>query len=236
MTTYLPSTNLLASLSARDRDDLFSIGSLVKFEKNALIFQEGTPSTYVYVMLDGRAKIYELSPQGKEVIMWFCFAGELFGLAEVWRETQRDVYAQACSPVELIRFDRRRFRRHMLGHPAMAMQVIDILAGRLRILSDMLLSLTATSAKVRLVKLLARLFQHYGRYRNGRIYIDIPLTHQEMADMIGCCRQTVTSTLGILRRTHGLGFERRMLYVQGRSPRQAAQDLVKLGVDLARTQ
>ena len=235
MTTYPPSTNLLASLSPRDRADLFTIGSLVKFEKNALIFREGAPSTYVYVILEGRAKIYELSPQGKEVIMWFCFSGELFGLAEMWRETQRDVYAQACSPVELIRFDRRRFRQYIKGHPVIAMQVIDILAGRLRILSDMLLGLTATNVKVRLIKLLARLFQHYGRHRGGRIYIDIPLTHQEMADMIGCCRQTVTSTLGVLRRTHGLGSEQRMLYVRGKSPRQAAESLAKLGMDLART-
>lgn len=230
--SQFPSTNLLESLPSVERDALLGIGTPRKVEKNAMIFRAGTPSEYVYVILQGRAKIYELSPQGKEVIMWFCFSGELFGLAEVWRGTHRDVYAQACSGVELVRFDRLRFRQHLLDHPVMAMQVIDILSGRLRVLGDMLLNLTSTDVTVRLVKLLARLFQRYGRNRHGRVYIDIPLTHQEMADMIGCCRQTVTSTLSVLKRTHGLHSEKRMLFMEATSSDDAARELVRLGVEL----
>ncbi|MDE0714123.1 MAG: Crp/Fnr family transcriptional regulator [Gammaproteobacteria bacterium] len=229
----LPSTNLLQTLSAGERERLFRIGTVARVEKNALIFQAGAPSEYVYIILSGRAKIYELSPQGKEVIMWFCFTGELFGLAEVWRGTHRDVFAQACTPVELVRFDHKQFRRYLMDNPSMAMQVIDILSGRLRVLGDMLLNLTSTDVTARLVKLLARFFQRYGRSRNGRIYIDIPLTHQEMADMIGCCRQTVTSTLGVLKRTHGLRTDRRMLYMEAASSQAAAETLVKLEMDLA---
>lgn len=231
----LPSTNLLQTLSADDREQLFGIGTVAWVEKNSLIFQAGAPSEYVYIILSGRAKIYELSPQGKEVIMWFCFSGELFGLAEVWRGTHRDVYAQACSTVELVRIDHKRFRQYLMDNPSMAMQVIDILSGRLRVLGDMLLNLTSTDVTARLVKLLARLFQRYGQRRDGGIYIDIPLTHQEMADMIGCCRQTVTSTLGTLKRTHGLRSDRRMLYLEAASPQAAAEALAKLGMDLADT-
>ncbi len=229
----LPSTNLLQNLSPTDREQLLSIGTVARVEKNSLIFHAGEPSEYVYIILNGQAKIYELSPQGKEVIMWFCFSGELFGLAEVWRGTHRDVYAQACSTVNLIKLNRKRFRQYLIDDPAMAMRVIDILSERLRILGDMLLNLTSNDVTARLVKLLARLFQRYGRSRDGRIYIDIPLTHQEMADMIGCCRQTVTSTLGVLKRTHGLRSERRMLYMEAESSQIAAQTLAKLSIDLA---
>ncbi len=206
---------------------------MIRLEKNALIFRAGTPSDYVYVILNGRAKIYELSPQGKEVIMWFCFSGELFGLAEVWRGTHRDVYAQACSPVELVRFERAQFQQHLVNHPVLAMQVIDILSERLRILGEMLLNLTSSDVTLRLVKLLVRLFQRYGRCRDGRIYIDIPLTHQEMADMIGCCRQTVTSTLGALKRTQGLNSDRRMLYLNAPSPEAAAKRLIQFAKALS---
>ena len=51
--------------------------------------------------------------------------------------------------------------------------------------------------------------------------------------MIGCCRQTVTSTLGVLKRTHGLRSERRMLYMEAESSQIAAQTLAKLSIDLA---
>jgi CRP/FNR family transcriptional regulator len=222
-----PSTNLLHSLADSERDALFRIGKSLRVDKDELIFRAGTPSDYVYVIINGRAKIYELSPQGKEVIMWFCFPGELFGLAEVWTGAPRNVYAQACSTVELVRFDRWRFRQFLVQHPDLAMHVIDILAGRLRALGDMLLAFTSTDVTARLVKLLARLFQHYGRNRDGSICIDIPLSHQEMADMIGCCRQTVTSTLGELKRRHGLTTGRRLLCIQARTPLEAAEKLIE---------
>lgn len=228
-----PSTNLLESLSNRDREALLSIGKVSKVAKNELIFQAGAPSDYVYIIISGRAKIYELSPQGKEVIMWFCFSGELFGLAEVSTGADRNVYAQACSPVELVKFDRVRFRQFLADNSSMALQVIDILSGRLRVLGDTLLNLTCTDVSARLTKLLARLFQRYGRERDGHIYIDIPITHQEMADMIGCCRQTVTTTLSELRDRHGLQSGRRMLYLQADSPLDAAERLARDLVDLS---
>ncbi len=233
-----PSTNLLESLCIRDRKALLDIGKVSHVAKNELIFQAGTPSDYVYIIISGRAKIYELSPQGKEVIMWFCFSGELFGLAEVGTGVDRNVYAQACSAVELVKLDRIRFRQFLAGNSAMALQVIDILSGRLRVLGDTLLNLTCTDVSVRLTKLLVRLFQRYGRELDGYIYIDIPITHQEMADMIGCCRQTVTSTLAVLRERHGLRSGRRTLYLQADSPVDAAErlarDLVHLSADSPR--
>ena len=64
-----PSTNLLQRLSDDDKSALEEIGHIKKIAQDSLIFQAGDPCRNVYLLIKGRAKIYELSPQGKEVIM-----------------------------------------------------------------------------------------------------------------------------------------------------------------------
>ena len=225
-----PSTNLLQRLSEADKSALQEIGHIKKLVQDSLIFQAGDPCRNVYLLIKGRAKIYELSPQGKEVIMWFCFSGEMFGLSEVWTGSKRDISAQACSEIEMIVIERARFREFLHSHPNVALDVIDILSGRMRVLGDMMLDLISTDVNARLIKLLARLFQRYGRERDGRIYIDIPITHQEIGDMIGCCRQTVTTALGQLRTKCGLQTKIRTLSMEVASADEAAERLITNGL------
>ena len=154
----------------------------------------------------------------------------MFGLSEVWTGSKRDISAQACSEVEMIVIERARFREFLHLHPKVALDVIDILAGRMRVLGDMMLDLTSTDVNARLIKLLARLFQRYGREREGRIYIDIPITHQEIGDMIGCCRQTVTTELGQLRIRCGLQTGIRTLFMEVASADDEAERLITSGL------
>ena len=216
---------LFHGLSEAQRQSLLGIGKRYLVPKAGFIFHAGAPCDYVYMIVSGRAKIYEMSPQGKEVIMWFCFAGELFGLTDVWAGGGRRVYARACCEVDLLRVERASFLRYLTAHPELSLQVIEILSQRMRLLGDMLLNLTTTDAPSRLAKLLSRLFQVYGQSRAGAVYIDMPLTHQEMADMIGCCRQTVTTTLGNLKRGCGLQSQHKILSLAAESAEQAAQIL-----------
>lgn len=213
---------LLRGLSQSQRADLIGIGRRYHARKADFIFHAGEPTSHVYMVLTGRAKIYELSPQGKEVIMWFCRAGELFGLSGVCAGDGRHVFARACGDIDLVRIERARFLDYITAHPELSLRVIEILSQRMRLLGDMLLNMAYADAPSRLASLLSRLFDEYGTSRDGRVYIDIPLTHQEMADMIGCCRQTVTTTLGRLRRRHGLQSERKILFMRAETARQAA--------------
>ncbi len=226
-----PSTSLLQRLSDTDESALREMGRFKKLARDSFIFRAGDLCRNVYILIKGRAKIYEQSLHGKEVIMWFCFSGELFGLSEVWTGSKRNISAQACSDIEMIVIERARFREFLHLHPKVALDVIDILAGRMRVLGDMMLDLTSTDVNARLTKLLARLFQRYGRERDGRICIDIPITHQEIGDMIGCCRQTVTTALGQLRTTCGLQTGVRMLFMEVASADEAVERLIGSSMD-----
>lgn len=211
---YAHPTDFLARLNLQDRQALYRLGSKRLFDKDAMVFHAGGSSDEVYVLLDGRVKVYELSKDGKEVILWFCFPGEVFGLAELYGGREREVNAQACSNVEVLAIKTIDLKRYIVQHPQMAMHVIELLGRRLRDLSGMLLNFASDDVTSRLVKLLTRLCSRYGKPLANGILLDIALTHQEMADMIGTSRQTVTSVLSVLRKNGVLKMEQRSIFLQ----------------------
>lgn len=206
--------NFFSNLSSRDKTDLRRLGSRRIFEKDEMVFQVGTSSEDVYILLSGRVKVFELSCEGREVILWFCFPGELFGLSEVMKGGSREVNAYACGTVEVMSIRYADFEKFISTRPAAAMSVIDVLGSRLRELGDVLLNLASDDVTSRVIKLITRLSARYGKRMNNGVYLDIPLTHQEMADMIGTSRQTVTTVLGNLKRKGILRIEQRTIYIQ----------------------
>jgi len=199
-TLSLQSSNFLNKLSFSERNDLLKIAEEHYFSKSELIFRAGVDSDYVYIHKTGQVKIYELSSQGKEVILWFCFPGEVFGLTEITRGAKRSVYAQACTRSRVYLIQRVAFNDFLTRHPNAAMAIIDLLSTRLRGLSDMLSNLTSDDVTSRIIKLLIRLSLLYGEQKSDMFCLNMNLTHQEIADMVSASRQTVTSIIGQLKR------------------------------------
>ena len=87
--TFPPTMEFFQRLSEAERAELLSCASRLELNKGQLIFKVGDPTTHVYVLESGRAKVYHPSPGGKEVLLWFCFPWELFGLAEAGHGERR---------------------------------------------------------------------------------------------------------------------------------------------------
>lgn len=211
---YLTPSDFLGNLEEPHRTDFARLGECRAYAKHDFVFRSGDPGHHVYVLKEGRAKIFKVSESGKEVILWFCFPGEMFGLAEASRGGSRDVYAQGCTDLRIQRIARRQFVQFVEARPRVALQVIDLLSCRLRVLGDILTNLATDDAGSRVIKLLLRLCSRYGRLDGaGGICLDIPLTHQEMADMLGASRQTVSTVISELKKSGALQVRQRQLYL-----------------------
>jgi CRP/FNR family cyclic AMP-dependent transcriptional regulator len=211
---FIPPSDFLARMEPQERERLLEAANRQTFARNDFVFQAGSPGANIYLLLEGRIKIFQLSALGKEIIQWFCFPGEVFGLAEAPRGGRRGVYAQACADTVVCTVSKNDFNAFLNASPSTAMLVIDLLSCRLRVLGDMLLNLTADDVTSRVIKLLTRLCARYGRRVDNDIRLDIHLTHQEMADMIGTSRQTVTTVLSQLRRKGVVRVEDHCIHIQ----------------------
>lgn len=209
-----PLSDFLGSLEKTDRDTLFALGARRAYAKGEAIFRVGDPGAHVYFLEAGRVKIIQPADSGREVILWFCLAGEIFGLAEVARGGGRVVSALACEKSAVLAVSQEAFKGFVASRPKAALLSMQVLSSRLRGLSDVMVNLVADDVDTRVAKLILRLGARYGRREGRVIHLDIPLTHQEIADMVGTTRQTVTSALSRLKRQGVLSIDTHRIQIE----------------------
>jgi CRP-like cAMP-binding protein len=207
-------SDFIGNLSVADRDALFDLGHERTYPKAAHIFRANDPDAHVYFLRSGRIKIYQPADRGREVILWFCLTGEIFGLAEVARGGKRAVSAVACEKSAVAGVSRDAFRAFLRARPDAALLCLQVLSSRLRGLSNVIVNLVADEVDTRIAKLILRLGARYGRRQGGVIHLDIPLTHQEIADMVGTTRQTVSSVLSRLKREGVLRIDTHRIQIE----------------------
>ncbi|MBI3525739.1 MAG: Crp/Fnr family transcriptional regulator [Betaproteobacteria bacterium] len=210
----LAPSDVLARMGKLDLDEMLHLGNTRRYARGAYIFHAGEADSHVYFLSQGRIKIHQLSPLGREIILWFCFSGEIFGLAEMTHGGGRVVSAQACEHSEVLCIPQDQFHAFLESHPKTALLVMQVLSCRLRVLGDMLVNLASDDVNTRLAKLILRLGARYGTRAGKEIHLNVHLTHQEMADMLGTTRQTITSVLGQLKRQGILSMDNRRILIE----------------------
>ncbi len=205
--------NFLSDLQLSERDALQKIADTHLVLRKRYIFRAGDLSDTIYILQEGRVKITRLSKQGRELIQWFCLPGEIFGFAESYNTHRREMYAQALTDAKLLRINKANFEQYLLQNPCAALLIVRQLAIRLHTLGDMLLNATNEDAHSRFIGLLQRLSEFHGEYNESGVRVDFYLTHQEMADMIGVCRQTVSSMISKLKQHGHLKTDRRGIHI-----------------------
>lgn len=195
--------NFLEGLSPSEYSALLSRAKTLRRDKRAHVFEAGDEATAVFVVVSGLIKLYQPTASGKQVTLSICLQGEIFGVAEFMQGELREISAEAVIPSELLAIPRIEFLNFLKKHPEAAMRTIGILSARLRTLGSALTDLATVSAETRLLRLLLR----YRSYRApspgelpGNTPIHLPLTHQDIASLIGVARQTVTSMLTEFRK------------------------------------
>lgn len=203
----------LDQLSSADRGALLALGATRRFHKGAFVFKAGRVGDTVYIVESGRVKVAQHSESGREIILWFCLSGEAFGLAASPRIGRRLVEAQACTDSSIRCIPAAAFHAYLRVHPQAAVELVNLLLCRVYVLCDAMLNLTTESVEARLSRLLLQLRHRYGRQVGGEVLLDIAITQQEIADLIGASRQTVSGLLHRMKMKEELRYERRRLYL-----------------------
>lgn len=205
--------DFVGRLDARAQADLAGVSRELVLRRGDTVFRAGDPGRGVFVLRRGRVKISQRSGAGREVILWFCGEGEIFGMAEATRGGSRVVNADVSEEAVVWSVTASAFRKFVAQHPSAALLALESFAVRLRDLSDALVNIVSDDVRLRVVKVILRLGARYGTRRNDRVLVAIPLTHQEIADMIGTTRQSVTSVLNELKGAGVLAFDRHRIQI-----------------------
>ena len=180
--------------------DLRSIAQLLierRFPKNKTIVEEGLPGDYMYVIREGRVKVTKLSGDGREKILELLGAGDFFGEMSLLDNAERSASVKTLGETRILALSRADFLNELRRSPDLAMAVIQELTRRVRQMDEQASSLSFQRVRERTQGLLQRLARE-GSSSDGR-RITPSLTHQQIADMIGTSRETVTRVLKVLK-------------------------------------
>jgi CRP-like cAMP-binding protein len=177
-------------------EDLARVADLLierRFPKHKTIVEEGLSGDYMYVIREGRVQVSKLSDDGREKILEFLDAGDFFGEMSLLDDAPRSATVRALSDTRVLALSRTDFLNVMRRSPDVAMAVVQELTRRLRDTDEQASSLSFQRVKQRTQGLLQRLAKDDVE-RDGRRITPV-LTHQQIADMIGTSRETVTRAL-----------------------------------------
>ncbi len=189
-----------------DDESLESMGELLierGIPKHQTIVEEGLPGDYMYVIREGRVKVTKSSEDGREKILDFFDAGNFFGDMSLFDQAPRSASVKTLEPCRLLALSRRDVLDVLRRSPDLALAVIQVLIHRLRETDEQASSMSFQRVKARTQGLLERIAQQQDDGRR----LTPALTHQQIADMIGTSRETVTRVVKQLKQDSWLGQE-----------------------------
>jgi CRP-like cAMP-binding protein len=208
---YLKQCKLFEDLTPSQAARLERCALMRTFKRRALVYAPTEPGQSVLVLARGRIKIKDVTPDGKETILAFIEEGEVFGELALLDGQPRSEYAEAVEESRVLMVPCEDVLWLMEQRPGLALAVTKLVGLRRRRIENRLRNVLFVPGRERLVRLLLELAEEHGRRAGDRCEIGLPLSHQELAGLIGLTRETVTVLLGRLQQEGLIEVSRRRL-------------------------
>lgn len=210
---HLSQCDLFSNLAAEEIRQMESVSRLKKIKRGEPVYLPADSADGVLLVVSGRIKICHLTSEGKQSILVFVEPGEIFGELAVVDPTLRHEYSEATESSQLVLIPRNEIQRIMRTHPDLSLGITKLIGMRRRRIERRLRNLLFHSNRDRLIHLLLELIERYGRRVTGGFELSIKLSHQEMANIIGSTRETVTVVLGELQKEGLIEIARRRVKI-----------------------
>src|SRR5690606_24624850 len=160
-----------------------------------ILFRQGGAPEAFHLILAGRVKVSQTTPEGQHVIIRYLGPREIAGCVAVCGGMPYPATAEAVEDTWLLGWSRPRIAELAERHPGIAMAAMRIMSGRMSELQDRLREMQTEQVERRIAHALGRLVVQAGRRTPEGIEIDFPITRQDLAEMTGTTLHTVSRTL-----------------------------------------
>ena len=190
---------LFSGLSEVEMKQIMATARSLRKERGEFVYMPGDTADSVYFLKKGRIKLSVLSVSGKEIAIDIIQPGEMFGEFALIDESMRSNMTQALDDVKILVFNKHDFVSLIKSLSILALNYIRMVGDRRRRMEKKLSDVTSKEVPARVCELLHELSVN-ALPAGGEHQCLIPLTHQDVASLIGASRQTTTSILNDLMR------------------------------------
>jgi CRP/FNR family transcriptional regulator, cyclic AMP receptor protein len=202
---FVTALDLFQGVARRDARKIASLCTERWFPGGANIFREGEPADSLYVLKKGMVRLISLSDQGRETILHILTPDEVFG--ELFLSEEKRPFTAIATQDSLVTIiSQKSFVELLSAVPIVALNFIRLLSKRLATVERGLAEFSHTWSYHRLARVFLHLSEKYGQEVPGGTLINVRLTHEDLANLIGTSRETVTTQLskftrmGLLKR------------------------------------
>jgi CRP/FNR family cyclic AMP-dependent transcriptional regulator len=192
---------------------LATIGRPVRYPKGAVVITEGDPSDSLYVVLDGRVKVFLSEPNGREMAIAIYGPGDYVGELALDRGV-RSASVVTLEPSTLSCVTHQAFKEFLVAHPDAAFELVLRLIGRVRSTTQGIRSLGLMDVYGRVARLLLDLAVE----QDGQLVVAEPMTQQQIAERVACSREMVSRIFSDLQKGGYIRIVNRRIHIERRLP------------------
>ena len=186
----LRSSSLFRRLGSEDRQRLSTVAHVRTYGRGEIVFREGDPSDAFYTVVAGRVKVFKILPSGKEVILEIFGAADPLGAVAAYEGRPFPASALTLDETTCLILPRGAFFALLEQHPSLVRGLLSGMTQRLVELTNRLAELSGGRIEARLARLFLKLADSSGRPDRGGVFIAMPLSRQELADLTGTTIET----------------------------------------------
>ena len=165
-------------------------------EEDGFFFLQGDPATHAYVLVEGRVKMIQITPNGQQITMRIMTPGQTYGgIALLNPRAGYPATAQAVENSTALAWDTDHLRALVEKEPSISLNVMSLMHGYISELQERQKALVTDRVEQRIARNLLKLAAQSGKKIEEGVLIDLPITRQDIAEMSGTTLYTVSRTL-----------------------------------------
>jgi CRP/FNR family transcriptional regulator len=179
-----------------------------KYKKGQIICHQGGPAYGLFHIYNGKIKISVAGVDGKEQIIDFLYKGDIFGYLSVFSDENYLITATAIEDSEVCFIPKKTFLNLITRNANLSLEIMKLLSQEVKQIYKGFTEMAQKPVRERMADALLFLKQTYG-FESGSKYINIKLSREEIANMVGTSRETATRLLSEFN-------EEKMIYLDGK--------------------
>ncbi|MBV5318695.1 MAG: Crp/Fnr family transcriptional regulator [Desulfobulbaceae bacterium] len=203
---------LFSGLPAEQLREIAAIGVSKKYGKGVAIFFEGDPGIGFYMVASGKVKVFKMSFDGKEQILHILGPGEPFGEVPVFHGNPFPANAETLTEAEVLFFPRAEFVHLVSTNPSLALNMLAVLALRLRQFASQIENLTLKEVPGRLASYLLYLKEE--QPGQDKVVLDVP--KGQLANLLGTSSETLSRIFARMTEEGLIRVEGKTIYILDR--------------------
>ena len=176
---------LFRDLSPAESAAVVAAGRVYDMPPGGFFFQQGEDSTMLYVIVEGRVKLSQVTAEGQQVIVNYFGPGEGLGIVMALNELPYPLSAEAIEPCRAVGWLRDTMLDLMRGNAQLAINGMNMVGRRFTQMQNRFQELATQRVEQRIARALLRLVRQFGRRTDEGVLIDMPLSREDLAQMTG---------------------------------------------------